>query len=245
MRKLALSFALIALAACEKSPAPAGPKPTVDAVLEAELDALGGRAAWTAIKTMTIRGTVKAGSIDGTFRVVSEAPTRTRLHLDLTVAGAFDSGTDGTIAWERSDANGARLKSGDELARELREASIQTLDWHAEYDTIEVKGAATFAGRPAWKLVFTQPGAMTTRYYDRSTHLLLGEESVEVEAGGPVNQKVTVREYRAFGAIKQPAVIELGQGGETMDMTVTDVELNPALPADAFTLPPDVAALPR
>lgn len=242
MRTLPIATAMLALAACGGRTERAASAPSVDEVLEAELAATGGRAAWTAIRTLHVRGSLAAPGLEGTFEVTAEAPNRTHMIMRIPGSPPMEEGCDGTASWKRQQ--GIRLATGDELARELREAAIKTLDWHTEYDSIAVAGPAIFASRPTWRVVGTMPGLTKTMYFDRETKLQLGEKRTETEGGVTSTARMTMSDYRTYGAIQLPATVDVTEGAFTMRLTLDEVTLDQPVPAGLFAPPPETAELP-
>ena len=62
----------------------------------------------------------------------------------------------------------------------------------------------------------------------------MGEMAVEVEVSG----------YKEFGGVLYPTHSRQKGGGQAMEITITEVRLNEAVPAEYFALPADVKALP-
>jgi len=240
-----LTLAAASAAACGHSSAPAGPPPTVDEVMEAFVEATGGRAAWDGVTAIRGRGRAEflPAKLTATIEMTIRKATGKRIHLEVPGAGTMESGVTGDVAWEWSDAEGARILTGLDRKRELLDLEIcDELDWHRKYEDGKVVGAADYRGRPAWKLErVDRVGDLEISYYDRDTHLALGGEDESTTGSEPDRTRVVA--YADVPPIKFPNVIEMAGRGRTLRITLDTIEINPDLPADVFALPPAVAVL--
>lgn len=221
--------------------------PSADEVLEAYVTAMGGRDAFAKVDAMRITGTflIENTGLRGAMQVVQQRSRRSYQRMEIEGAGVFEEGCDGSVCWEKSDAEGVRIVSGEELEEELRSAMLDSdLRWRELYTKVENEGAVEFEGRPAWKIVLTPAaGPVDVEYYDRATHLQLGSDEIMRGQSGELRGRAKVEAWRTFGQIKQPTRVTLTSEGMTIVMSFDDIEINPAIPAGRFELPPEVKAL--
>ena len=264
--KLRLASVLLVIAACGGKPAPVvGPPqpgdsgggaavepaapavPTAEQIIEASIEASGGREARAKITSMRTTGKMQIAKlgIAGKVSAASQAPNLARVIVDIDGLGRTENGSDGTTVWEKSAMTGARVLAGAERERTLRKFRLHAdLEWRTLYKKTELIGEAEFEGRPAWKLAFTTPlDDVETVYYDRETKLPLGSEEIAKTQMGDMPTRSVVRAWRDDGGIKTVSVMVESTAGMDIEITIEQVELNPTLPADTFAVPKDVIPL--
>jgi outer membrane lipoprotein-sorting protein len=158
-------YCLLALAAA----APALAQPSVDQILSAYTQALGGQAAYEKVTTRAMKGTVEIpdDNVTGTAQIVAKAPGSFRLTMDIPGYGVVETVLDGDNGWEKNPDSGTHAMSKADLAvaqrdhgfyREVRlkelypkmeTAGVFKVDGHSLY-VVE----ATPAAGPAEKLYF-------------------------------------------------------------------------------------------
>src|SRR5262245_28491971 len=122
MRTVTRVLFMVAMAVCFVQTASAQ---TADEIIEKYLNAIGGRAALSKIKSRHVTGTATfsspAGDLPGTIEVFNQAPnkSRTLLKLDLSVAGmgtaTVDQRFDGESAFVSDTLQGNRDITGNQL----------------------------------------------------------------------------------------------------------------------------------
>src|ERR1035438_3458874 len=107
-------YCLLALAAA----APALAQPSVDQILTAYAQALGGQAAYEKVSTRTMRGTVEIpdDNVTGTAMVLAKAPGSFRLTMDIPGVGVVETVIDGANGWEKNPDSGVHAMSKTDLA---------------------------------------------------------------------------------------------------------------------------------
>lgn len=253
---------VIAVAACgSKAAAPAAPAPpaggepvvtapaapTAEAIIEAYIEATGGRAVREKITALRAFGTMKVAKlgIGGKVEMITRTPNLTLVTVDIDGIGRQQNGSDGTVVWEKASMTGARVLQGQERERSLRKAILHAeLQWKTLYTTVELAGEVEFQGKPAWKVLSTTPlGDVETSYYDRETKLALGSEEIAKTQMGDMPTRSVILEWGEHGGLKMPTKIVESTAGMEIEVTIDKVELNPELAADAFAVPPDVMKL--
>ncbi len=262
--KLWIANVLLVIAACTPAPVapseptqavPAGPvaapaepaAPTAESIIEASIEASGGRAARERITSMRTTGKmqiVKLG-ISGKVSSMSKAPNLALIVVDIDGLGRTENGCDGTTVWEKSAMTGSRVLAGTERQRMLRKFTLNAdLKWREMYKQAELVGEVEFAGRPTWKVQFTTPlDDLETVYYDRETRLPIGSEEIAKTQMGDMPTRSVVKAWRDDGGIKTASHMVETTAGMEIEVTLDTVELNPTLPADAFAVPKDVIPL--
>ncbi|MXX04772.1 MAG: insulinase family protein [Gemmatimonadetes bacterium] len=100
-------------------------------------------------------------------------------------------------------------------------------------------GQEEIEGRTAEALLITPPGLNPFRLYlDAETMLPVRKAGQSMSQQGPVEAESTMSDYREVGGIKLPFKESMKQNGNPSGESVTQtIEINPELPADAFSAP--------
>ncbi len=223
--------------------------PTVEAILAKSAEAVGGRDAWSKVKSIRTKGTfsVPASGISGPVVAEMAQPNRMRQTMNLAGIGEVMTGFDGTTAWASDRIQGPRLMTGDELEAVRREAEMmKDFDVKARYDALEVVAEADHGGFACWELVGTKGDEKTTLWFEKETGLARGSRMVVKSSLGEIPVVSIVKEYRPFegdfGRVLLPASIEMTQMGQKLATTMESAEFNVVEDA-AFELPAAIKAL--
>jgi hypothetical protein len=221
----------------------AGPAlPTTQQVMERYVKALGGREAIFKHKSMTIREKLQVGSVS-VDRVVHYKDGKSHDQIALPNGGQYQSGYDGTVAWEMS-AEGAELMKGDEVKSKARDADMyypaRIPDYFKSLDVLEV---SEFEGHTCYHLKGTNNwGIVNEHFYDTTTGLLVGYKFNSAWRGGPGDESEVFAEYKNFGGWLIPTRIDHKDPNKTMTEVVNSVTFDDVDDA-VFTLPDSVKAL--
>lgn len=221
--KLTLHFGWLVLLATmtlsrAAEPASAPTPPTADAVLERYIEAAGGRPALEKLKSRQMKGKLEVTTlgVGGAMEVRSKAPNKQTSSIELAGFGAMREGYDGTVAWSEAPGIGVRVKSGGELARVERTMGFpRELTVKAAYERIENKGLAKVGGKDAWVLEATPKGGKADKlYFDKTTGLLVREESVVETGVGEMAFQIDFSDYRDVDGVKVPFSVKIPQPPE-------------------------------
>jgi hypothetical protein len=222
--------------------------PTGEAVIAKYIDVTGGQAAYDKVHSTISTGTVSmpAQGISGKVTMYEADPDKNYTAVDIPGIGLVEDGTDGTVAWEKSALQGARIKTGAEKAYAIRSANSQSKfkELKKFYKSVETKGVEDVDGKPCYKVVSTPlEGAPEVSYYDKASGLLVKETGVMASPMGDVPVETEIGDYRKEGALLMPHKIKQSFVGQKMEITLESTKLNPEIPKDRFDIPADVKAL--
>lgn len=190
------------------------------------------------------RGRVSTLGSQLTMTVYHAAPDALYTTLEVPGVGVIASGYSGGVAWEFNPVMGPRVLEGDEAILEARRADFYaTLHYDAHYPQRAVVGRAEFDGAAVWEVTAqTVLGDHEVLFFDMSTGLLRGAQTVRRTASGSMTSTTSFEEYREVSGILLPVVLsQESEGGEltiTLDEIHYDVEAMPSLEP-----PPAVRAL--
>jgi len=216
------------------------PLPTVQQVMDRYVRALGGRDAIFKHKSMTVRTKLevqeKGLSLD---RVVYFKDGRNHEEIYLPDGSRYQSGYDGTLAWEMNPKTGPALVQGDEAKSKARDADMyypaRILDY---FSSMEVVDIAEFEGHTCYHLKGrTRWGKINEHFYDTTTGLLAGYRFNSAWRGGPGDESEVFSDYKDFGGWMIPARIEHKEPARTLTEVVSSVTFEDV--ADSIFNPPD------
>lgn len=222
--------------------------PTGEAVLARYIEATGGRTAYAQIHGHIAKGTMAmpAQNIKGDMTMYESEPGKQVVVIDFPGIGKAEEGTDGKIAWSASAMQGARLKEGDEKAAALRSAMGESkfLDWKKSYKSVVNAGMEDVEGKPCYRVVMTPlTGKPETEFYDKVSGLLVRQTALAATPMGEIAVDARVSDYRKEGGVLMPHKLRQTLAGQTIEITIDSVEVNPEFPKDRFEPPAEVKAL--
>lgn len=162
-------------------------------------------------------------------------------HEDLTLPDGrrYQSGYDGTVAWEMRPSTGAALIHGDEAKSKARDADMyypaRILDY---FGSMEVAGITEFEGHTCYHLKGVNKwGKIDEQFYDTTTGLLAGCRFNSAWRGGAGDESEVFSDYKDFGGWLMPTRIEHKEPKRTVTEVVSSVTFDDV--ADAVFDPPD------
>ena len=238
----ALSF-VPALAAAQ---APAGEAlPSADELVAKHVAATGGEAAIRRHTSTRATGTFElaAAGLSGPVSVISSAPNRTLLKIEIPGMGEIVSGFDGTNAWSVNPMAGPRLAEGTELQMQVEESGY--------YGVLEQKGSVTrttvakteMGGVPCYQVkAVWKSGREGMECYAVESGLLVGRQNRIETPQGAIDQTTLIGDYKDFGGVKAPTTMRIQAGGMEQVIRFSSVEYDTVKPEE-FAAPPAIQAL--
>ncbi|HET9272023.1 MAG TPA: hypothetical protein VFO31_27785 [Vicinamibacterales bacterium] len=222
------------------------PLPTGKDVIARHIEAIGGEAAWKALKSMRATGTfsLPAQAMSGTLDLMSARPALMRLRVTLEGVGKIESGYNGKVGWTIDPISGPAVLAGRELTEMADDSAFDAILYGPEFVKEFTPVAREEFGRtPAIKVKVTlQSGTEQFEYFDAATGLLLGFEGTRATPMGNVPTTEILLNYKPFGKVKLPTTIRQRALGFETEINIAAVEFD-TVPADAFDLPPVIKAL--
>jgi hypothetical protein len=206
-----LISAVFAAAVCVSEPA-AAQEPTVDAVLEHYVQALGGKANLEKLTSRLATGIfeVPEWETKGPCEVYSKAPNKTMNTTDFAGYGVVARGFNGTSGWSKDPDEGLRDVSGGELAEMKRAAEFhRELKLREQYAKMKLAGAQKLGGQDVQVIEATTPeGLLHKLYFDTQSGLLVRHDMQSEIPGGKMTTVVMLGDYRDVDGVKVPFTIE-------------------------------------
>ena len=225
----------------------AQPLPKAETILDHYVEVTGGKAAYEQHKTEVLRGTIAfpAQGLTGQLTRYSAAPDKEYSTVELGPLGKIESGVANGIAWEKSVILGPRVKNGDEKDQAVRQSRFNApLEWRKIYSKVETAGVEAAEGEQCYKVVLTPAaGKPETQFYSQKSGLLVKTTATAASPMGEVAVEVTVSDYKNFGGVLMPTRSKQKAGGQELDISVSNVGVNEAIPPEIFNPPAEVKTL--
>ncbi|HYG65666.1 MAG TPA: hypothetical protein VEL74_23990 [Thermoanaerobaculia bacterium] len=225
--------------------APTAAAPTVDELVEKNLQAKGGKEKLQALKGLRMTGKMAMGpGMEGSLLIETARPDKMR--SDVTIQGmTVSQAYDGKTGWKVMPFTGktdAEPMTEEELKQMQRQATGMDglMGYKERGETLEYLGKADLEGTPVHKLKWTRQGGDSAVLYLDAEHFLeLRADGKALVQGQQMESVTTFGDYKEVGGILFAHSMQLsmpgGMGG--MTMTIDKIEVNPDLPASRFAMP--------
>ena len=222
------------------------PLPAAKDIVAKYVAAIGGEAAFKAVKSIRIRGqfSLAAQGLSGDIEIIAARPNRMRQRVTIGPIGTIEQGFDGKNGWSLNPIAGPSLQSGRELAETKDDATFDGQLYGSDLvKSMTVEGRQSFEGVDAYKVkMIFHSGTTHMTYFAVATGLLLGNETERATPQGVIPVVHLVRDWKKYGALLQPsAIVERGMQLESA-VTVTSIEFDNVKDSE-FDPPAEVKAL--
>ena len=220
--------------------------PTAASIVAKHVAAIGGEAAFKALKSYRATGTLEIPSqgLSGEIELLAARPNKGIVRATIKGMGRTEEGFDGKVGWSIDPTSGPAVVSGRELAQRADHAWFDAALHGSDYIRLmTVVSREMFDKRLAYKVRITKiSGFETAEFFDVETGLQIGEEETQLSAMGSMPITTVYREYMTVGGVKMPSVMVQRALGLEQVLTIKQVEVD-KVPASAFNLPPAIKAL--
>jgi hypothetical protein len=221
--------------------------PEAATVLDRYVEVTGGKEAYAKHKSEIESGTLEypAQGIKAKVTRYASEPDSYVASVEITGIGKLDTGVTDGIAWDNSVVLGARIKSGDEKALAIREATFNAVVyWRKLFPKVETTGTETVNGDVCYKVLLTPTdGRPETRYYSRESGLLIKATTVAATQMGEIPVELLYSGYKEFDGVRTPTVVTQKAANQEFTVTIENVRVNEEIPASKFAFPPEVRVI--
>lgn len=221
--------------------------PKAETILDRYVEVTGGKAAYQKHTQEKMTGTISIPEVGmtGNLTRYALAPDKEYSVLQLGPLGKAESGFSNGVSWEKNAVTGPRLKSGDERAQAVREATFNSqLEWRKLFAKVETTGSETVNGEDCYRVLVTPAaGKPETQFYSKKSGLLLKTNATAVSPMGEVPVEVEVSDYKNFDGVLYPTRSKSKMGPQQLDITITDMSFDQPAPAGVFELPAEIKTL--
>lgn len=222
--------------------------PSAAQVIEDYIEATGGKKAYEKHQNMKITGTFSMPAMGITAPLTSyqAAPNLGYTLIESQAFGTIESGSDGTVTWEKTMMAGGKIKEGEEKAVADRQGTFNLLlEWEKFYTSAETTGQEEVDGRMCNVIVMTpKEGSPETSWYDVETKLLVKTSFSMTTDMGNVSMDSYPSDYREVDGVLVPFnAKQVLMGVQEMVITTESLEWDVEIPQGIFDLPEDIKAL--
>ena len=201
---------------------------TADQIVNKYIDAIGGKAAWSKVNSLVMKGTIKVQGAE--LGVTSTTVDKKGMRQEFSVNGMTgyqiitpDSG------WNFSPFQGQKIPepiTADDLKQGQDQLDVQgnLIDYAAKGHTVELLGKDDVDGVEAYKLKETlKSGKEETIYIDPQTFLIIRDVTKQKANGQETEVKTDLSNYQKLPeGIVVPMSIKLPFG----ELVITEVKVN-------------------
>jgi outer membrane lipoprotein-sorting protein len=231
--------------------------PTVDQIIEKNVSARGGLKAWREVQTITMTGTMDAGTktnVQLPFVLSLKRPLMSRLEIKFAGKTAQQV-YDGTTGWKVRPFLGRNevepyTAAEAQLAAGESELDGYLIDHESKGIKVELIGTEPVENRDAYKLRLTMKDGKTRHLWvDAQSFLEVKIEGTPRKLDGKMHNVDTYcRNYTLINGLRFPLVLEtvVDKVKPTRKITIENVVLNPKLESNAFSKPelPGIIVVP-
>lgn len=218
---------------------PPRPTETIDQVIDAYLQALGGRAAVEKVTSRVMRGTItnRAGEA-APILVEEKAPAMVRrVVVSRPSASVFAS--DGTTSWQQEGGNTWAVTNAFELLEGSRFAELMLpLQMKERYQNLQAARYAKLDGRDM--IIVNGRSAPTVAeqfYFDRQSGLLARRVVSTRTAFGVLPEQIDYSDYRVVNGVKVPFEVRRATWESVSTAKFADVKINVPVDNARFAKP--------
>lgn len=216
---------------------------TVDEIIEAYLENIGGKDNWKALTSMRMEGKMAQMGMEFPGVVMQVPPNKQRIEVNIQGQQMIQA-YDGETAWwinpfmGGTDAQPMPAEMASEFTKEKFEDDF--IDYAEKGHKVELLGEVEVDGVMTYEVKLTQKdGTEEFHYFDPEYMVPIMQKSI-ISEGQMKGQAVEVymSDYEEHNGLMIPMYIESKLGGATQfSMTITKVELNPELDETLFAYP--------
>ena len=215
--------------------------PSLEAVLQKYVAALGGKEALAKLTTRVIKGKVDLIGVarGGQMEAYLKAPNKSLTVLDVGPTGVTKQGFDGRSGWFFSNRLGTRNLKGPELAALSADADFyHDLRIRELYPTIKLLGKTKSGFRELYVVqAVPRDGVAEYFYFDVETGLLFRRDTTRYTPAGMVRAEVYFGDWREIDGIRLPFSITQSTSQMALAFTVEEVKHNVPVDEAVFRRP--------
>lgn len=221
------------------------------ALMDRFVQVTGGQAAYDAITSRIVQAeaTMPGGGMTGAMEVYVAYPDKFRASVEMP-GGNFERGSDGTTVWVSHPSFGASILEGADRVSAIRESTQDRFgQWRKIYEKAEYVGDENVDAVGCAKVVLTLKPidpevveAPVTAYLAQDSGLIVKWTTRMATAQGDMEVVVRLNDYKKVGDVLVPHSTKVTVQGLEQSVTVRNMRMNVAIPAEKFVLPAAVKA---
>ena len=225
-----------------KADSKAAALPTVEAIFDNYVKAVGGKEAIEKITSRSMKGSfdLEAFGVAGApVEMLAKAPNKSAMKIDITGFGVVNRVYDGATGWASDPMSGLRELSGLELAQTKRGSDFyQELNFKKHYSKAEVKGKEKVGSYEAYVIEATpSEGSPEKLYFDVNTSLLVRHDAEVESPQGKMLMETYMEDYKVVDGIKVAHTVKQVNPAMTIVIKITEVKNNVEIDDAKFNKP--------
>lgn len=208
--------------------------PTIDAILNKYVEAIGGQKAQEKLKSRVIDGKVELSGGDswGQLNIYAKAPNKSLTVMNVEPMGQVKHGYDGCTVWNVGDTIGSQTLTGAALSGFSTDADFyREIKLRELYPGIRVLGTVKEKDREVYLVEgYPRVGGAEIMYFEIQSGLLIGRDLTQQTPRGPIRVEMRYSDWREIDGVKLPFKITQSLPNLKFVFTVRDVKHN--LPVD-------------
>lgn len=212
-------------------------------VLDANIEASGGRDLIASIESSRLKGNIAIPAIGmtGTTELSMKSPGKLYVAQEIPGMGKMVQAFDGTTGWANDPMQGFRLLSEGEISSLKQNDSFSDmLNYNEVYSSGELLADADVDGQATsvLKLIAAETGLEQTCYYSKESGLLLRMDMI-VDMGpmGKLPASMKIKSYNHQDGVSFPGEMEMTNAGMVISMTFESLEINLNIEDSLFAAP--------
>jgi outer membrane lipoprotein-sorting protein len=217
--------------------------PTVDAILDKYVAAIGGKDAIKGLTSVVQTGIFEAPEpgFKGQVEAYGKLPNKFALKVTIEGFGVVQQVYDGTKGWSSDPASGAREIKGEELAQLQRSSDLhRDIKFHELYDKLTVTGKDKVGNNDTYVVEAVPHGGGKPEklYFDTSTGFLVRQDIISVSPQGETPTEGYLDDYRDVGSgLKMAFTLRQVTPQISFNIKYSDVKINVPIEDSKFTAP--------
>lgn len=206
--------------------------PTVDAILDKYVAAIGGRDAQRKITTRVTRGRVDVPgfSFGGKVEIYAKAPNKSLMVMDVEPMGLVKTGFDGRTGWILA-GNGSEATGGTDRSALVDVDFYRDIKLKELYTRLKLIGKVKEGFHQVYLIeAVPRSGSAENLYFDVDSGLLVRRDLTRPSATGPTRAEVYFHDWREVDGVKIP--FRMTQVMPTRKFVTTIEEVKHNVPVD-------------
>src|SRR5688572_10812727 len=227
--------------AVSRGDAKLNPLPTIEAILNRHVNAIGGRDSYEKLKSRVIKGRIEhaGGASWGELTIYGKAPDKSATVMNIDLMGQVKHGYDGYAAWNVGGTIGSQTLTDAVLSAFSTDAYFhRDLKLRELYAGIRVRGIVKDKDREFYLVEgYPRVGGAENLYFETQSGLLTGRDLTQQTPQGPMQVEMRYSDFRDVDGVKLPFKIVQTMPNLKFVFTVREVKHNLPLADNLFQNP--------
>ena len=215
---------------------------SLDQLLANYYEAIGGKEAWKALRTIRQIGTLQMGPMEAPFKLTSAHPNKMRMEFEMqgmTGIQAFD-GEQGWMVMPftgSSEPQPMPQEMIDMMASDLDIEGV-LIDYEEKGHQLELVGREEIEGTEAYRLKLTMKSGQAIDFFlDAEYFIPIATRAKNTVQGMELEVETTISDYKEVGGLMIPHSISSKTGMGDQVLSVDKVEIGLEVDESIFAMP--------